>query len=403
MVKIHSGATNKFNHNIVQQPKTEKANKSSKTQPPPNLTRSAGNTKPSDVAAIRNGLGESLLRLKLEKKLIGFIAANNTKKNEVKVTYVPGDDNRHKTSKYDNLPFPNHIKNSPDRYRAVNPKRAGEGVKGEKLLYFPLKDGKDKNGNVVKHIMVDGNGKDRGAITKSSVKLNYAQVKKINGEDYYYAFDTKIIDKNSNKEIGASGWVKASAIENGNAPKYTEKNIKNAQPRAVSEVHGKHKDYQQYVVQNVHPKELTGKDGKPKYGFIKDGKFVSYKVLQGKTKDENFSASDYLRRTGNVINLGFNAAGLSNDTFKVDAKDKAGKPLPVVFHRAPTSIKSATVDIDIYHPKDKNHLGQKPVGKMRFVYGYVEIPATKQGLTVIPATKRWGWMALGALKQKDKV
>ena len=120
------------------------------------------------------------------------------------------------------------LKGFPDRYRAVNPKLAGAGIKDEKALDFPLKSGS--------HQLYDGDGKERGLILRSKVKLNYAQVKEINGEKYYYAFATRITDKNSKIDISASGWIKASAIENGNEPKFTKEDIKNAQPQPVSEV-----------------------------------------------------------------------------------------------------------------------------------------------------------------------
>ncbi|MDQ3063053.1 MAG: hypothetical protein M3R14_09365 [Acidobacteriota bacterium] len=378
MGRIDSNVTNRVNHNSHQQPKTERENNSSKVQLQPNA-RGKGNTNPSEQVAIKNGIDTSVLKLVLLGKLAAF-NASETKGNEVKVTYVPVDQRHKGLSKYDILPFfANRPKGFPDRYRAVNPRLAAQGVKGEKALNFPLKDGK--------HILVDGNGVKRGAVGPSNVRLNYAQVKTINGEKHYYAFATSIDHDNNpkTKSIGASGWIKASAIKNGNDPKYTKEDIRRSQPPPVSEVHGKHEDYQQYVVKNVAPEQLTGKDGKPKYGYMENGKFVSYKVLPGVTKNERVAAGDYLRRDGNVINLGFNAAGLSNDTFKVDGTK------PVVFHRAPTSVKSATIDIDLFHPKDKNHAGQKPVTRMRFVYGYVET----QG------TKRWGWMALGALERKD--
>ena len=374
MGRIHGGVKHNINYVIHQQPKIEKQKNSPKVQSQPDA-RGKENASISENAAIKNGIDTSVLRLGLGIKLAAF-NASKAKRSEVKVTYIPAD-RRHKgLSKYDNLPhFKNRPAGFPDRYRAVNPKRAAAGVRGEKALHFPLKAGS--------HKLYDGNGVDRGTITKSDVKLNYAQVRTINGEKHYYAFATQIKDSNGNS-TGASGWVKASAIEKGNDPKFTREEIRKSQPPPVSETHGKHENYEQYVVKNVAPEQLTGKDGKPKYGFMENGKFVSYKVLPGHTRNESVAARDYLRRGGNVINLGFNAAGLSNDTFKVDGNK------PLVFHRAPTSVKSATVDIDLYHPKDKNHAGQKPVARMRFVYGYVET----QG------TKRWGWMALGALEKK---
>ncbi len=377
MSKVPGGVSNKIHFSPVLRAKVEKKDA-------PKISNQASVTKnaKADSKTVLTDKSESAQdaffkhlwqsQPKAVSKPVGNIA-----KDEVKVTYVPLDKRHEGVSKYDVLPhFSNRPKGFPDRYRAVNPKLAAEGVKGKKALLFPLKPGTVK--------LVDGNGKERGVVRRSSVKLNYAQVKTIDGEKYYYAFSTRIgKDKNAPNTYPASGWIKASAIKAGNDPQYKNSDIRKSRAQPVNEVHGKHADYQQYTVKNVAPKELTGADGKPKYGYMENGKFVSYKVLPGKTKDTNFAASDYLRRKGSVINLGFNAAGLSNDTFKTNGTE------PLVFHRAPTSVKSATVDIDLYHPKDSKHAGEKPIQKMRFVYGYVE----SEGV------KRWGWMALGALKK----
>ncbi len=181
----------------------------------------------------------------------------------------------------------------------------------------------------------------------------------------------------------------------------------------VSEKNGDYADYKKYVVRDVLPKDLTGKDGKPKFGRIMlDGTFVSYKVKPGiplSGEKGSIAADDYLMRDGNVVNLGFNAAGVNYDTFKVDEKDKFGQPKPIVFHRAPTSLKSATVDIDLYLPKEMDNLNEKPVGKMRFVYGYVVIkdkffkngkPVVENGKQKYTFKKEWGWMALDQLEPK---
>ncbi len=85
-----------------------------------------------------------------------------------------------------------------------------------------------------------------------------------------------------------------------------------------------------------------------------------------------------------MINLGFNVAGVSNDTFRIK-----GAKRPLIFHRS--ADKDATVVIDLFYPKDAVHDGEKIFGKMVFVYGYV---ATLEG-------KRWGWMPLDTLKLKS--
>ena len=305
------------NHkNTPSQPISTKNSKKNKIAP----TKSNGNI--SENIAVKNGIDSSIRKSQLESKLNAFVASRNNGSDKVKVTYIPFDQRHKGLSKYDNLPhFKNRPSGFPDRYRAVNPKlvesvRSEKDLsikkeKAEKALLFPIKDGAR---------IYDGRGEERGTITRerSSVKLNYAQVRIINNEKHYYAFSTRITDKNSGVKIDASGWIKASDIERGNDPKFTGEEIAKSQPPPVSESHGKHEKYEQYIVKNVKPEQLTDKNGKPKYGFFNEKKeFVSYKVLPG-IDEKNVAASDYLMRTGNVINLGFNAAGLSNDTFKVD-------------------------------------------------------------------------------------
>lgn len=340
--------------------------------------------------AIKNGADANFLRSLIAGKLPSTSATSQSAE-AVKVVYIPADKRHKGLSPYDNLPFfANRPKGFPDRYRAVNPKRAAAGDRGESALKFPLKAGENQ--------LYDGAGAPRGEISANEVKLNYAQVKEINGEKYYYAFATKIDHDNrkNTNSIGASGWVKASAIEKGNDPKFSKEDIRRSQPPPVSERYGKHEDYQQYTVSNTNPKDFLGEDGKPKYGYIKNGEFISYKVLPGvpavdkDNRKTSIAASDYLKRGGDVINLGFNPAGMSNDTFKIDQNN------PIVFHRAPKSLKGTTIEIDLYYPKDKNHAGEKSVGKMRFVYGYVETPG-ENGRT----EKRWGWMPRAVLTPKS--
>ncbi len=85
-----------------------------------------------------------------------------------------------------------------------------------------------------------------------------------------------------------------------------------------------------------------------------------------------------------MVNLGFNVAGVSNDTFRVGDANR-----PLIFHRS--ADKDATAVIDLFYPKDTNRDGKKIAGKMFFVYGYVD---TRTG-------KRWGWIPLDALKLKS--
>ncbi|MBA4124424.1 MAG: hypothetical protein H0X72_18430 [Acidobacteria bacterium] len=415
MVKIHSGAAHKFDRNIVQPPKTEKENRTLKVQPQPSAPYK-GNAKPPEQTTLKNSLHANILKLELQTKL-NALMASKTKSSGDKVTYVPLKQRHTGLSKWDIMPSfagrPEPAIGGKPGYKAVNNKEGTIKPK-DRTTFFPLKEGI--------HSFVDGNGVERGTITVKpgknvDVTLTHARAKKINGEKHYNALAT-IVDKNSGKEYKAASWIKASDIKNGNDPKFTAKDIRSFRTHPVSKTHGAYAAYKEYEVKNVPPEDLTGKDGKPKYGvmvnrdFVSDKRdFVSYKVKPGipLSGKGSLAADDYLRRDGNVVNLGFNAAGVNYDTFKVDEKDKFGQPKPIVFHRAPTSLKSATVDIDLYLPKEMDNLNEKPVGKMRFVYGYVVIkdkffkngkPVVENGKQKYTFKKEWGWMALDQLEPK---
>ena len=111
-----------------------------------------------------------------------------------------------------------------------------------------------------------------------------------------------------------------------------------------------------------------------------------------KRRAENPGKTIY-RRLEHVINLGFNVAGVSNDTLKIEGNTP-------VFHRA--SGKGTTAVVNLYYPKvDKKHAGIKPVGTMKFVYGYFEYPGGKDTKTgQIKTEKKWGWLPLDALKRR---
>jgi len=364
--------------------------------------------------------------------------------------YIPAGSRHQGLSRFDLLPFTNRKKGDPDRYRAVNPNYvkkvngnyyfvlsvnpdthyfdenlSGKGVlpgtnvevdltqtktaktsnnKTEKYVYvkdkgyvptsaltltsgeikagrwfrFPIKNGE--------HQLYDGTGIARGKLAADSVKLNYGQVKEINKETCYYAFSTKIIAAGSRETIGASGWIKASAIQTGNAPQFDAGFVEKMQmPTNADDI------FTKYEITGGNPQETIGKDenGKIKYKFGyagENGEFVAYKVLPKIPLDGNQSiaSTDYLKRADNVINLGFNVAGVSNDTFRIKGANR-----PLIFYRS--ADKDATAVIDLFYPRDANRDGEKIVGKMIFVYGYVNSPAGK----------RWGWIPLDALKLKS--
>ncbi|MBA2605675.1 MAG: hypothetical protein H0U96_02260 [Acidobacteria bacterium] len=364
--------------------------------------------------------------------------------------YIPAAKRHQGLSRFDLLPFTDRQKGDPDRYRAVNPKYVKRetghyyfalNVKADTHYYDEtLKDkgvlsdtnvkvdltrtitAKTKNTKTEKHVYVkdkgyvsvsaltqtaseiragrwfyfpiksgehwlyDGMGIARGKLAADSVKLNYGQKKEIKGENYYYAFSTKIIVNRRREAIGASGWIKASTLQDGNDPQYDAEFVKKMQmPTAADDI------FTDYEITGGNPQETIGTDenGKIKYKFgyaNEKGAFVAYKVLPRIPLDGNQSiaSTDYLKRADNVINLGFNVAGVSNDTFTVSGANR-----PLIFHRS--ADKDASAVIDLFYPKDANRDGEKIAGKMIFVYGYVDTAARK----------RWGWIPLDALKLKS--
>ncbi len=254
---------------------------------------------------------------------------------------------------------------------AIGPKP--EEIRAGRWFHFPLKSGE--------HSLYDGTGIERGQLAATSVRLNYGLQKDIKGETYYYAFSTKMNLRG--KPFGASGWIKASAIEAGHDPRFDQAFVQKMQmPTAAGDC------FTAYEITGGEPEEKTGRnaDGKAiyKFGYADErGVFVAYKVLPKIPLDgkQSVAATDYLKRGDAVINLGFNPAGVSNDTFKV-----AGANRPLIFYRS--REKDATSEIDLFYPQDETHDGESIAGKMIFVYGYV----------AAPDGKRWGWIPLEALK-----
>jgi hypothetical protein len=250
-------------------------------------------------------------------------------------------------------------------------------IRTGKWFLFPVKEGK--------HPLLDGTGIVRGTLAAREVRLNYGQQKQIKGERCVYAFSTSIVPEGDTGRKGASGWIKASALRDGHDPLYSPEVVTKMQPAAATEA-----GFTAYEVTGGDPQEkATGADGKPTYrfGYADDkGQFIAYKVLPGVALAgrASIAATDYLRRNDEVINLGFNVAGVSNDTYRVSSARR-----PLVFHRS--HDKDATAVIDLFYPKDATHDGLRPVGTMVWVYGYVDEGG---------GAKRWGWIPLAALKPK---
>jgi hypothetical protein len=252
-----------------------------------------------------------------------------------------------------------------------------EEIKNGRWFQFPVKPGRQ--------MLYDGTGIARGQLAAASVKLNYGLEKEIGGEKYYYAFSTKIKIKDS--IFGASGWIKASTIKKGNDPRFD--------PQFVSKMQvptGAGDRFTRYEITGGEPEEkinqdLAGAKGY-RFGFAGgDGNFVAYKVLPKIPLDgrQSVAITDYLKRGDDVINLGFNPAGVSSDAFKVSGANR-----PLIFYRS--SERDAAVVIDLFYPKDGTHDGTEIVAKVLFVYGYV----------AVPNGKRWGWIPLEALRLASK-
>ena len=360
--------------------------------------------------------------------------------------HVPADKRHMGQSRYDLLPFTDRRKGEPDRYRAVNPNfvkkvggryyylldaqpgtryfddalkdrgalpetdgvpvelsRTKEGAKGAdgktrqfvhvrdrgwvprdalptaaevrsgKWFRFPLKPGH--------HTLYDGTGIARGTLAAPSVRLNYGQQKQIGGERHYYAFSTSIVPDGETRRRGASGWIRASAIEDGHDPGYSAEVVARMQPSPTPPGDR----FTPYEVTGGDPEERLPGGGGYRFGYADEkGAFAEYKVLPGVPRTENVAATDYLKRSDGVVNLGYNAAGVSNDTYRV-----AGSGRPLTFHRS--ADPHATVVIDLFRAKDATHDGLRPAAKMQFVYGYID-----EG----NGAKRWGWIPLGALRPK---
>lgn len=253
-----------------------------------------------------------------------------------------------------------------------------EDIRAGRWFYFPIKPGE--------YAVYDGTGIKRGILAARSVRLNYGLQKEIGGEIYYYAFSTQM--KSLDETLGVSGWIKASAVEAGNDPQFDPEFVGKMQmPTAAND------RFTRYEITGGEPQEKTAEAAKGagtgyKFGYAgKNGEFNAYKVLPkiplgGK---QSVAATDYLKRSDDVINLGFNPAGVSNDTFRVTGRNR-----PLIFYRS--AERDATVEIDLFYAKDDTHDGEQPAGKMTFVYGYV----------AVPNGKRWGWIPLGALRITDK-
>jgi hypothetical protein len=183
----------------------------------------------------------------------------------------------------------------------------------------------------------DGAGNVRGVVARRSVQVNYGQRKILAGSRHVYAFSTHLTSG-----LSASGWVREGALAQGNI---------------------------------TYMPTVRGRDpGQGDYATtftIVNGPLDTYrglKVGQNIAPDGGVNATDYLGRTGGVVNLLYNLpgyGGVSTDSF----------PLGTQFHR---SHGVSEVAIPLYHPESSVR-----VGHLNFVYGHVG--------------GRYGWIARDAL------
>ncbi len=408
----------------------------------PKRPSGAGRHTASENVATRRGMDVNLQKARINALLTAQAhAAQNSASVPVS---LPGQ--RHDGSnRYDKKPITDRTAGDPDRYRAVNPTvvsrqnghyyfpakvkpgthyfdkehktlgrvmgsdvkidfsrvRMMRGADGKKHRYVyaqglgyvreaaltnslqglkqDLKSGPAFKFELVpgEHQLYDGFGKERGKLDAASVKLNFGQEMEINGEKYYYVFNT-ILEAG----VNVSGWVKASALKDKPYP-LSAAEVRKLQPEPARAPFDT-----TYDITGGDP-QAVGAGGKYRFGYVGmlNGKqqFISYKVKPGVSLAQysNVAATDYLKRSDNIVNMGYNLAGLSNDTFRVDGDTR------LVFHHN-SKDKEATVKIPLYHPKDATHAGKQPVAYMTFVYGYVDTAAGR----------RTGWMALDALTPK---
>lgn len=433
----HTHVTQK--HQSKEGEKAKRATAAQNHAPSPLRSSEAGRNTASDNVAAKRGVDASLQKARINASLPSSARAATP---NASIPVLPPSRRHDGSNRYDRLPVTDRPPGDPDRYRAVNPtvvsrenghyffpakvkpgahyfdkdhNSRGEipgadvkvdfsrtklmrGADGKQRRYIyaqglgyvrvgalttslkelkqELKDGPAFRFDLTpgEHQLYDGFGKPRGTIGPGYVKLNFGQETEINGEKYYYAFSTKLTDGAS-----VSGWIKASALKVAPYP------LKPEEARKLQPEPARGPFDTTYFITGGNPQAVDA-GGKYKFGYIGEvngrPQFISYKVLPGISlaQNKNIAATDYLKRTDNVVNMGYNVAGLSNNTFRVDGD------LRLAFHHN-SKDKEAIVQIPLYHPKDAEHAGEKPVAYMTFIYGYVDTPEGRQ----------YGWMALDAL------
>jgi len=196
-------------------------------------------------------------------------------------------------------------------------------------------------------LLYDGLGVSRGAvIDPNGVRVNYGMRKTLVGVTLVYVWAVAI-----DTGYPASGWVREDALVHADLLRAKMRTLVLPDPGAGL-----------YETSWI----VTGGDV---------GAFGELKVTRGYSGGGR-KATDYLVRTGGVVNLVYNIPGRGLGGYSVDSF-----PVGVTFRRAKGVLQ---VEIPLYHPG-----GTTPVSSMRFVYGYIDDGGQH----------RFGWIAKEALTQ----
>lgn len=210
---------------------------------------------------------------------------------------------------------------------------------------------------VLHDYIVDGNGDPMIMNTWNRMRFNYGQDRRMNGRTYVYA---------RSSSNGSSGWFPIDKVK-------AEASLR----KRVGEVNAKDPGRGKmacYEIRDSHSESLAAK-----------------KVVYD-AKTDNERAGDYLplpRKNGQrYSNLAFSVPGSALGAPAIDIF-----PAGTKFQRVdvPTSDGRPSLDVPLW-VKSSSGRYTKRSGSLKFVYGYV---TTKDG------TKRFGWIALPALKKSS--
>jgi hypothetical protein len=219
--------------------------------------------------------------------------------------------------------------------------------------------------------LYDGNFNERGRIIGGRVSINYGHKRTKDGVTYVYAFAACIAAPPDvlagiplEERLGcppgayrASGWIPLDVIT------------------------GEYKSVVEQMPEVPIEEPVPADRGGDNYEGCVINKYISasrLKINPCKPTTAREQKADYLVRPGYVVNLlqgTPQSGGVARDTF----------PSGTVFWRLKEDKIPKPIEIPLYRP-----CGSKPVGYMKFVYGFV-------GDLNGPANRRYGWIAAEAL------